>query len=774
MKVKHFKLLLCLLSLLLCLCLVLVSCDDTDKGDDDGGGKKPSTSTTSDSELGSSGSEDSGNESVDSSSSDDTDSSNDTTDSSNGDTSDSSDDTTDSSNSDTTDSSDDTTDTSNGDTSDSGKDTTDSSNGGTTDSSEPDDEECAHDFKVTSTVDATCAADGKEISTCSKCGATSEKTLNKLNDHSMVYDETEPTCSAPGLVVGTCSVCGHTTETEGKPALGHSAEILITVIVTSPSCTNGGTQKLVCMYCGEDCWMAGFKPEIPALGHTYERGDNLFDEASGVVYVEAGCGIDGYFARTCQDCGYDGDPITREMYKNLEGKPNSGYDASVYDEMAGKAHVFSVFVIQTEPTCTEPVYLVYKCKNCDAQDNQPQGVASGHIYDTSENGVEGTAFVISLLPTCVTEGRKTYLCTVCGVPSDDASLTVAVPMVDHDTSIHTDEYLISVIEATCNEPVYRIYKCNKGDCDVVEPVSEGEALGHKWVRNGEPSCLTEGLTPYKCSRCDDEKVLSDEYSVDDVKHTLGEMISVPTCISDALYSCALCQAEYGPYESDSQYADGFAHGRHNMVYYETVAPTCYAEGYNLYACDGDEKCSFVGKNVDANLPDVPMAEDVTPRVSHSFVIDEGRVTVNSEGNLLCENCSAVYKDVYTEIYTETEKLCRGCDDDPCSCNIVVETVSYTLADAIQLFPNERLTVSSVVWSDGSERELDINGGIIAIVGYEGVSYTVSIYDSEDNQIMNFFETGEYFYIDLHSYDNISSVTVTASSYATVRFCAIVK
>ena len=746
MKSNCFKLFLALLSMLLCICLLLVSCDsDKKKKDDDDDDRKPSTSSTvfdGNSSIGSNG--------------EPTDSSNNATGSTSGDI-------TDSTIGGTTDSTNDATIGSSGDVVDSGD---------TTDSSEPSDEECMHDFRVTSTVNATCAADGKEISTCSKCGATSERTLTKLNYHSMQYEETEPTCSAEGLVVGTCSVCGYTTETEGKPALGHSGKTLTTEVVTEPTCTEPGKQKQVCSYCGLDQWSAGFKPEIPALGHSYERGDDLFDAEAGVTYVEAQCGIDGYFARVCTDCGFDSDPITREMYKHLEGKANSGYDATVYDEMEGWAHVFSTFVEQTEPTCTEPVYLVYKCKNCDAEEAEPMGKPLGHSYDMSKNGEEGVTFVTNPLPTCVTEGKRVYICTGCGTPLEGGEYVITVPPVEHDTSIQTNEYLVGYVKATCEEAAYRIYKCNKGDCDVVENVYEGEALGHKWARNGEASCKTGGLTPYRCARCKGEKNVEDEFSIalEDAIHS-GSMAVEATCSSNAVYLCDVCGGEYGPYEDNPMYADGFAHGRHRMEYYYDVEPTCASVGYKVYKCN---HCTLTGKNTNYNKLDTPMAADIIPRVSHSFAVDNGCVTVDAEGNLTCENCSSVYKDVYTEVYVSEGTLCRGCGNVPCTCGVTVETISYALADAIQLLPNNQITVSGVEWSDGSVRGLNIDGGVIAIVGYEGVSYSVTICDSEDNQIMNFFETGETCFIDLYEYDNISYVIIRASSYATVRLCAIVE
>ncbi len=634
---------------------------------------------------------------------------------------------------------------------------------------------CAHDFKVTNTVNATCAADGKEISTCSKCGATSEKTLSKTNDHTMKYEETEPTCSLPGKVIGKCEVCEHTVETDGKPALGHSGKTFVTEVETEPTCTEPGKQKQICSDCGEEQWSSGFSSEIPAIGHTYERGDDLFSEEAGVTYVEAQCGVDGYFNRVCKDCGYDKEPITREMYKNYEGKP--GYNATKYDEMEAWEHTFGKVPNDIlEPTCQEPGYLVFYCMECGTEKKDPQGSKNNHQY-VIDAGEEGKHFVTNPMPTCVSKGTRTYICTECNEPSDDPTYIVDVPELEHDTSKHTNEYLKLTVKATCTESAYKIYSCCNGDCDQTERVDEGSPLGHDLKRNGEVSCATGGKTPYKCTRCKEESLVEDEFSIpfEEAKHQLGDMVVDPTCVSDAVYVCSLCNSEYPPYEGDEEYADGFAHNRHHLVFFETVAPTCGSVGYNLYKCDDDEACQLIGKSKDINNLDTPIPADIVPRLTHEFVTSGGIIDITPDGKLTCKNCSLKYRDVKTEEDSGSQSLCLANCEGECKCGLIVAWTTYIAPKDLEVLnANEKVEKTSTTWSDGRIVPLQIGEGAIVISGSDETNCTVEIYDTNGVLVHTFEETGAKIYIDLYEYSDVSKVCITSSTKAVVRYCQIVE
>ena len=180
--------------------------------------------------------------------------------------------------------------------------------------------DCEHDFKVVEaeSVPATCKDEGKQVFKCSKCSATKEETVAKLTEHKYKYSEIEPTCQEDGKIVSECEVCNEKTEKKGKPKISHSGQ---EVILSNPTCTEKGSKDWVCKDCGTSVYKKGFEKEIPALGHSYERTENMFDEKAGVTFVAGTCSAEGMFARVCTDCKYDGDPITREEYGKMSPKP---------------------------------------------------------------------------------------------------------------------------------------------------------------------------------------------------------------------------------------------------------------------------------------------------------------------------------------------------------------------------------------------------------------------------------------------------------------------
>ncbi len=79
--------------------------------------------------------------------------------------------------------------------------------------------DCAHEYQ-SSTVDATCTAEGVTTYTCSKCGDSYSETTSALGHR---YDSVtaDPTCTEAGKTTYTCSVCGHH-YSESIPAKGHT------------------------------------------------------------------------------------------------------------------------------------------------------------------------------------------------------------------------------------------------------------------------------------------------------------------------------------------------------------------------------------------------------------------------------------------------------------------------------------------------------------------------------------------------------------------------
>lgn len=121
------------------------------------------------------------------------------------------------------------------------------------------DEEIASAWKLTTTVDATCATDGyKEY----KNTLTNEKkteTIPATGQHDyQVTDSVDATCTEKGSVTYTCSVCGDS-YTEETDMLEHSYEI---VDQKDATCTEDGYTKYECSVCGDS-----YEETVKATGH---------------------------------------------------------------------------------------------------------------------------------------------------------------------------------------------------------------------------------------------------------------------------------------------------------------------------------------------------------------------------------------------------------------------------------------------------------------------------------------------------------------------------
>ena len=151
-----------------------------------------------------------------------------------------------------------------------------------------------HDWKVTSSTDATCVTAGKVTSECQRCHETKTETgvLDPTNhEGNIVTDAAVPaTCTSTGLTEGShCDACGAIvvaqTETPINPS-NHTK--VVTDKAVDPTCTDPGlTEGSHC----DDC-----KAVIVAQ-QTINALDHAWDE--GVVTKEATRAEDGVMTYTC-------------------------------------------------------------------------------------------------------------------------------------------------------------------------------------------------------------------------------------------------------------------------------------------------------------------------------------------------------------------------------------------------------------------------------------------------------------------------------------------
>ncbi|MBE6674677.1 MAG: hypothetical protein E7596_06185 [Ruminococcaceae bacterium] len=638
--------------------------------------------------------------------------------------------------------------------------------------------ECKHEaYEVKSTVAATCAADGKTISACTECGLEKVEIIPKTGNHTMSYEEIKPTCMAAGKNIGTCTVCGFVTETVGEPQLptcdiANKKEI----VISEPTCTTDGKKKNVCSICNKDIYVVGYDGTTPALKHTYERsGGLLTEEEMGISYVAGNCDTEGYVSRVCKDCGYDQDPITREEYSKIEG-----YDVEKYDSMKVKGHNWGEKVKTVAPTCDVNGYDLYVCQICNAEDKRAEVPAEGHKYNMADNAVVDLDYKIIVKPTCITEGSKAYICTVCQEVATDEAYIKPIPTVEHNVTNTNEDLLVVSVDANCTDDAYKIYKCGVDPlCEYTKTFTEeGTAIGHKLVVSLEPCCLTGGKTRYICENvcngvaCD---YTVDDAPFEDIKHVQGERKAEPTCVKNAVYTCSACGVDYEAYTvAEGGAAADQAHGNHNFsqVAY-VIEPTCSTVGYTVYSCVAGDCGLLDGDNLDANGEYVYEApRDVKPRTAHNFN------PLTEDGRIVCVTCSMQYRDISTEVTTDSDSLCVGCGLDECNCGLRVEWSGYiSPKEPESISANVAFVKNKLEWTEVemADDTLVMGEGIIALAGAAETKYTIKIYDAANGTLLNTIEmTGEHVVIDLYEYATVGQIEILATTDATVSFYSIIK
>lgn len=115
--------------------------------------------------------------------------------------------------------------------------------------------------------------------------------------------------------------------------------------------------------------------------------------------------------------------------------------------------------------------------NCDIECNVCNSIRTiDHVYGN---------WIIEKRPTCVEEGSKHKVCTICGHI-----------VIENEVATGVHNYDIKITEPTCTERGYTTYTCYCGDSYIGDYV---EDLGHNYdFVITEPTCINQGYTTYTC------------------------------------------------------------------------------------------------------------------------------------------------------------------------------------------------------------------------------------------------------------------------------------
>lgn len=319
-------------------------------------------------------------------------------------------------------------------------------------------ERCEHYGHIWETIskDATCYSNGYSMEKCQRCDAEQNAQNFNMLAHNFVFseeDSTPATCTTPGMEVKTCSHCGATSRTT-LFALGHNMEVTESVAAT---CTEAGYEIKECA--NGDCTFTQ-NVQFSALGHDYQYTDT----------VAPTCTDKGYDVYTCTRCSdtqhRNEQPATGHDYHEAENawSWNDELTAATvtlvcsHDESHSTTQKAVVSEVIKAASCTAGGTTTYTAKltynNVSYENVQySQQSATGHAttseewqttsgkhYRTCDScGVRieqadhnwGDA-EITVAPSCVSAGRATYSCTVCGYSRQEVLPATGIHE-DHDS-----------------------------------------------------------------------------------------------------------------------------------------------------------------------------------------------------------------------------------------------------------------------------------------------------------------------------------------------------
>lgn len=320
-----------------------------------------------------------------------------------------------------------------------------------------------HDFgESVVTQAATCTADGSATKTCRRegCGYTETVSLPKTGHDYVEESRKDAACTENGSIHYVCSHDRNHTKDDVIQATGHDWEA--DVVTKAATCTTPG--EAASGRCRR-CNITQDNVTIPALGHDFQRNENLSEAAT--------CEKAGKDVLECSRCHeqqtteipqkqhnfmtFYGDPPTcqKQGYNKLVCQICHHEERQILEKVPCDLSLISYI---TPPTCTQPGTMVYCCKYfCGKQSDVCEAPPKGHDWKELE---------IILLPTCQADGKAKHQCLVCGENEE-----YTLPKTGHVYS----EYLIdrpSSATSKGEKAKHCIYCGEKGDVETFEQNGE--------------------------------------------------------------------------------------------------------------------------------------------------------------------------------------------------------------------------------------------------------------------------------------------------------------
>ena len=463
----------------------------------------------------------------------------------------------------------------------------------------------------------TCSVAGKMTRTCSVCGTTEEKTIDKTPHTEVVVIAEAATCDKAGKNAGKkCTICGTITQgCEVIPATGHREKI---VAGYAASCGKKGlSDGSYCEVCNKELRV---QVEIAALDHIIE-----IDNAAS---IKPTCSTDGYQVEKCVrvGCGYTNNVVLPKTHGEglkvvtpatctTAGK-KSGYCTScnqtVVETIAPLGHVVTnelSWIVLESPNCDKEGKRVATCARCGGQAVEVIPALS-HVE---------AVYTPAKAPTCKEEGAtESKQCTIC------KTITVKAEKIDkleHTFGDWTETKTATCKVAGVKEAVCTV--CGEKKLETIDRLPHTEVI----VEAKNPTCTEDGSTQGStCSVC--KEVLE--------KVTLVEALGHNYIKDEANSVEPLCELEgkfYGTCDRCGHIKDEIvpAKGHDN-----DVTPG-YPADCTLSGVSDGKTCKVCGK--------VTAEPEQIPALGHDFVVDANTSTpatceTNGFENLNCSRCKA--------------------------------------------------------------------------------------------------------------------------------------